>query len=209
MKINHEFNFPKSIPIQCSNGDITWQRVIYEWMPSKCSKCNIFGYTNDACKSKKVWTLKANAGIGNGMDIDEDLVRQDKISTKIFENERTKSDNYILEKKENQSCSLKKIAGVNQMHNYVSTSNPFNILIGSSNVIKENCKKEMYPTKIESKLDAVDSAVKKVEYGKLNDVIVDGDNVNKKSQSILNVNEDGCDQGMAEKYAKKMQVSRR
>lgn len=78
IEINIDFKFPEAIPIQCQNGNIVWQRVIYEWTPSACVNCRAFGHSIDVCKSSRVWIPKNNLNKDNNMDLDEACVGPDE-----------------------------------------------------------------------------------------------------------------------------------
>lgn len=58
VEINTNFSFLKQIPILDVGDNITWQKVIYEWTPLKCSVCLFHGYSDRRCNSTKAWLPK-------------------------------------------------------------------------------------------------------------------------------------------------------
>ena len=47
-------------------GVLIRQNVTYEWMPTKCDKCRMFGHVQDQCRKheqqKKEWRVKTSRG---------------------------------------------------------------------------------------------------------------------------------------------------
>ena len=55
--------FPEHVEFANEKGILIRQKVIYEWLPTKCDKCKMFGHMQEQCKKqekkKKEWRVKA------------------------------------------------------------------------------------------------------------------------------------------------------
>ncbi|GAA0183768.1 hypothetical protein LIER_31122 [Lithospermum erythrorhizon] len=49
------------IPVKYANGYVHYQKVHYEWVPSKCMKFRVFGHTDQHCKAAQVFVPKQAA----------------------------------------------------------------------------------------------------------------------------------------------------
>ena len=47
-------SFPDYIEFLNEKDVLIRQRVVYEWLPIKCSQCRMYGHTQDVCRQKIV-----------------------------------------------------------------------------------------------------------------------------------------------------------
>ncbi|GAA0147297.1 hypothetical protein LIER_42947 [Lithospermum erythrorhizon] len=52
----------EEIPVKYANRYVHYQKVHYEWVPSKCSKCKVFGHTDQSCKAVQVFVPRKDTG---------------------------------------------------------------------------------------------------------------------------------------------------
>ncbi|GAA0145777.1 hypothetical protein LIER_36183 [Lithospermum erythrorhizon] len=52
----------EEIPVKYANGYVHYQKVHYEWVPSKCSKCKVFGHTDQNCQAVQVFVPRKDTG---------------------------------------------------------------------------------------------------------------------------------------------------
>ncbi|KAJ8426628.1 hypothetical protein Cgig2_016071 [Carnegiea gigantea] len=52
MECQIEFDFPEFIEFINEHNVVVRQRVEYEWKPTRCSHCKMFGHTGDECRNK-------------------------------------------------------------------------------------------------------------------------------------------------------------
>lgn len=140
VEVSVDFTFPESTPIKCFNGEFVWQKVEYEWVPTVCSFCKIFGHSDALCKAAKVWVPKENPNQVNGMDIDINLKNQSQVSsTHADKNTLHDGDNTsTINPKEKEKVLRTTVASKT---NTASISNPFNVL-AETNVCMQDLSDE-------------------------------------------------------------------
>ena len=52
VEIPLEGNFPEFIEFANEKNVLIRQKVIYEWLPTKCSYCKMYGHTHEICRKK-------------------------------------------------------------------------------------------------------------------------------------------------------------
>ena len=64
VEISMEGGLPDSVPIREQGGQCFQQRVEYEWVPTQCKHCNVFGHIENKCPKKhvmkQIWKVKEN-----------------------------------------------------------------------------------------------------------------------------------------------------
>ncbi|GAA0173496.1 hypothetical protein LIER_43948 [Lithospermum erythrorhizon] len=58
VEVKVESTLFEEIPIKYANGYVHYQKVHYEWVPSKCMKCKVFGHNDQQCKATQVFVPK-------------------------------------------------------------------------------------------------------------------------------------------------------
>ncbi|GAA0162521.1 hypothetical protein LIER_43608 [Lithospermum erythrorhizon] len=62
VEVKVESTLFEEIPIKYANGYAHYQKVHYEWVPSKCMKCKVFGHNDQQCKTTQVFLPKQVGG---------------------------------------------------------------------------------------------------------------------------------------------------
>ncbi|GAA0151839.1 hypothetical protein LIER_10468 [Lithospermum erythrorhizon] len=62
VEVKVESTLFEEIPVKYGNGYVHYQKVHYEWVPSKCMKCKVFGHTDQICKAVQVFVPKKVTG---------------------------------------------------------------------------------------------------------------------------------------------------
>jgi len=52
IKVPMEGPFPKYVDFFNEKGQLITQQVHFEWVPTKCAHCSMFGHTVEVCKKK-------------------------------------------------------------------------------------------------------------------------------------------------------------
>ncbi|GAA0158006.1 hypothetical protein LIER_15141 [Lithospermum erythrorhizon] len=71
VEVKVESTLFEEIPVKYANGYVHYQKVHYEWVPAKCTKCRVFGHTDQQCKATQVFVPKQ--AVGKGVVIERDI----------------------------------------------------------------------------------------------------------------------------------------
>lgn len=58
MEIDAQDELEEEVLIELEDGSIIQQKIIYEWIPPKCTKCCCFGHLVSQCPTVEVGELK-------------------------------------------------------------------------------------------------------------------------------------------------------